>query len=580
MTHAQKTFWAILGLLTLCGHATADTYELCPGYTLQSKRKIRFTTNEKHLFCGDPANVTWKTIPKAQAQSHIEGFLQQRGYFYPSFNIDADGNVVIHSGKRTKIRSISTLGEIPPQLIIERKRKGLGEFLTPKKLDELEGWARQELGNLGYPCPNISTEANAKSGKIDLSIHPGRKQKVKAIAESNPTGIEKDVLRRFDAFHKNEPYSLQKLTLTANRIEEDGIMQNAHYYVDCRHAPDTVQQETIPGSSRIFMIGLGANTEGIILTKASWKHARLNTLGSSFTASFYGSLQKQLISGEFNWYFLRPPSRWYLKPYADFRREDEKRYELIATHVGFGPSRSWDKGDLSFSLDIAPEFSFTKTIEGPGMGATKLLTGLFQVSLMTHDFEYFRPNPRSGQLWRLEARLNSKTFASDITAQQLSLSGQKLWNIRRFEPPLLVFGLRGKAGTTIVDLDDPSVSRLPADYRFYLGGSADLRGFPRVKLPTNEAGALTSLYIGAEARLVETLPLKIEPLIFVDTGLLGLTSLSLDNTVYWNPGLGLRLFSPIGVFRFTAARGMVANNNPNLDVPTSWHFYFSFGEEF
>jgi translocation and assembly module TamA len=105
-----------------------------------------------------------------------------------------------------------------------------------------------------------------------------------------------------------------------------------------------------------------------------------------------------------------------------------------------------------------------------------------------------------------------------------------------------------------------------------------MRGFGLLELPENQIGDLTSVYGGFEVRLLDTLPIGIQPFAFVDVGVLGISPIDLETPIYWSPGLGLRLESPIGNFRVSLAHGYLTGN-PNPSA-SHFQFFFSFGEEF
>lgn len=122
---------------------------------------------------------------------------------------------------------------------------------------------------------------------------------------------------------------------------------------------------------------------------------------------------------------------------------------------------------------------------------------------------------------------------------------------------------------------------LPTELRFFLGGIDNLRGYSRYELPENGLGALTSFYLGIENRFPSFLPWNLEPLVFSDFGNLSQDSLTFSSYGYASPGIGLRLNSPIGVFRATLARGVVLGTLPtNTEDKSHWQFYFGYGQEF
>jgi translocation and assembly module TamA len=195
--------------------------------------------------------------------------------------------------------------------------------------------------------------------------------------------------------------------------------------------------------------------------------------------------------------------------------------------------------------------------------------------------EYYQSSPREGYRVLLNTAHMKKDLLASTSAHQMRLSFQELWNFGHMDPPLWVLGLRGGLMTTTGDEGSGLVNVLPVQYRYHLGGMASLRGFARDELPRNEGGALTAAFLGTEVRSTSVLPRNFEPYIFTDLGMVGDAPVTLDQTLYYSPGLGLRWASPIGVFRLNVAHGFIANATgpvpPNL---SHWQFYLSYGEEF
>jgi translocation and assembly module TamA len=316
------------------------------------------------------------------------------------------------------------------------------------------------------------------------------------------------------------------------------------------------------------------------LGKASLKFSRLDSLGSSLSLNTFASLRKQVAEVQADWYVLPTPSRWYLNPLIEFRREDEPQFEFIETNVRLAPALSWDAYGHHVHMVVGPQFSLTQTFEGGPEGMTQFLSAIFQAVVTSHDFEYFRESPRTGYTVDFKSSLNHENVGSSVTAQQLALHYSFLWNVLNYDPPLLILGVRGDLSTTLTDTENPNIWRLPPSFRYYRGGSANLRGFSLGELPSPGPGALTAASLGVEARLGEVLPWHLEPLAFFDVGALGQTSLDLDNPLYWSPGGGLRWASPIGNIRGTVAHGFVHGSHFSPSDLSHWQFYLSFGEEF
>lgn len=560
--------------------AGASVRSLCGVYRIKSPDIISFNANEKKLICGDSEAVSWERIPAFQAEHFISAALQVRGYFYPEF-VRGDGEVMVIPGEKTRIKSVSVEGSPPPKFRAGRRRYIRGATLTPQALNSLESWAQGELKAKGFACPTVSSSADAQTGEVKLNIEPGERMRISGVVEGPAENLRPGTLKRFDAFRVGDYYDARNLAVTTARIENDGVFQSSHFQTECTPDGALLKQQNIPGPTRLFAIGFGANSEDYFVVKATWKMERLGKNGSSFLVSGWGSYRKQNVTVQGLVYPLSFPSRFHINPNLSTGRINESRYNYFAVDIWAPPAITWESEDVHFRAAFGPKLNFTKTFSGAANGTTHFLSISARFDATSHGYEYHLADPRSGYTLSASADLNSDKVLSSVTAQRLSLSGQALWTIDDLEPPLFVVALRGLAATTLADDNSASFRRLPPEFLLYLGGSQDMRGFSRKQLPNASRGALTALYAGAEFRLANLLPLNIQPMAFADFGAMGQRSLSLDFPAYWSPGLGFRWPSIIGTVRFTAARGyLISNNAPANANIGGWHYYISIGEEF
>lgn len=555
-------------------------YPICGPYKLEGDEIIKFNANEIKLICGDPEVYTWSTIPRSQALYNIRNFLQDRGYFYPEFE-EKDGVTTVHMGVKTKVSEIIPTGSYPESLKIGRRRGAKNNALTPSLISSLDEWATAQLANSGYPCADVGVTADASSGKVTLHIEPGQDEVFPEISQEPMKEIDARILKRYYAFKEGNPYNQKLLTLTSRRTETNGIVQSTYFVPQCTPEGITVQQKSSAGRPRLFIFGVGADTEEIVKGKISWKHSRLGKKASSIKVEATGSYRKQALTTTSKWYIFNKPTRWHLEPNISFERRYERHYDYISADIGLFPAVTWDGQYIRMILNFGPEVTLKRTFRGAHPGITKFLSGVANLSIISHDYEFYDYDPKNGFTLNFSANLNSRDALSSVTAQQMEMSGEWLLNLGNLDPPLIILGLRGGAGTTITEKGSPYFNNLPPDFLYYLGGSRDLRGFKREELPPTYRGALTAAAASVEARLVNTLPFGLQPIAFVDIGALGSNSLGLDYPVYWSPGFGARLYSFIGVFRATVAHGfMIGNNDPGNNKAKHWQFYFSYGEEF
>ncbi len=561
---------------------TQSVHYLCPQIRLFAPIEPSLTPIEKRLVCGDSQSTDlknlssgdrpWAAIPVSQAIYHLRIFLEERGYHHPRFERSkAFGYLEVDLGSKTFVRQV-TLEDGSEQVNIHRKRDILGQPLTPDLLNDLERWVRENLKAKGYPCPLVRAEANTQLGEVILRVNKGNPSVIRRIQQEPIPGVNNAILRRFDAFQVGEPFNGDLLSLTESRVAASGIVESARFSSQCS---DVLEQTVIPGAPRLMISRIGLNTEGVILGSFSWRNARFGKLGSFLDLSAFGSARRQTVVASMNYYYDPAQVRAFLAPQMSFTHRNELQFENLETNTQFGWSITQDSGDRSWSYFVGPTLNLSKTLRGLGASELQLLSLEGRVGLKSHDFELFSERPQSGYQLEGVMDLSHRSLLSQVTAQRIRIKGEWLWNHRDFDPPLWVIGLRGNASSVLVARPKLGESGLPADFFQYLGGSRDLRGFGRLELSESlRGGGLSSATLGIEARLSSVIPYGLDPFLFLDIGLLGTRSLTLDSPFYWSPGLGVRWASPIGAVRATAAHGFAGLS------PMHLQFYFGLGEEF
>lgn len=581
-----------MGTLCLLAHfgdalaapgASADerTERLCAGIEVRGSASLGLSDAERRLVCGDPeqdaVGDAWSRIPLNQAQYHLGVFLQERGYFQPRFERE-EGRLIVNMGERTRVTRLEK-NIFQPDLDLEKRRGLVGEVLTPKLLDTAEGWASQKLQASGFPCPDVTSEAYAETGAVLLKVNPGPKLPLVRIVEEELPGIAPGVLRRYDAFILGETYNSEWLKVTAQRILADGVLQSVSFIPACgaRGSAEgvTVRQEAIPGLPRLLGFGFGINTEGLILGKASWRNARLGRHASLLDFTAIGSSKEQEFSSSFTWY--PAPSRRYVRPSARLRHENEEHYQIFSFKGQTALGTSLDTQDLGYVFRLGPAFEYFRTLGGIGPKEADFVSLEAEARLTSHSYEYYAGSPRTGFRVRFSGNSSLDSVLADATAHRLGFAAEALWNYREYESPLVVFGTRmGLASTLGVRRD--RAGAVPAPFRYWLGGSKDLRGFGRQEVPNDDSGGLSTAFAGFEVRTFALLPQNFQPLLFIDAGVVGDQGATLQAPVYWSPGFGVRWDSPIGAVRSTLAHGYLSGNpDPSL---SHWQFYLSLGEEF
>jgi translocation and assembly module TamA len=569
------TLWIYFFLVRV---VLAADVRVCDGIVFSRPIAPSLDSVERRLVCGDPqAREAWRRVPFNQAEFHLKTFLQARGYQQVRFERGREILKVLIEDP-TRVTKVFVTGA-PPQLDVSRRRGLIGSTLNPDKLNDLEAWVTAELMNQGYPCPSVSSQAHAITGEVTVTVKTGPQRHFGVILEE-PTLLNEGTLSRYRAFQSNQLFDERLLTLTARRAVSEGTVQSVRFEPQCKANPFSIRQTPVIGPPRVFSFGFGFNTEEYFLVRTTWTHSRLGKMASPLDVRAMASVRHQELETNWKWYILDFPSRFYLRPSLSLSREKGK-YETVSVKVRFIPSYDWDFPSFFVSVGAGPSVDQTQTIEGVGPGLTQLLLIETQTELISHDFEFYRGEPRQGTHLLLKTAHMARDAVSKTNATQVQLSGQWLGNYAHFDPPLLIFGMRFGLYSTLAESKEQVTTLLPPQFRYFLGGIATLRGFARQELPHNGTGAMTAAFAGAEMRSTGILPQNLQPYLFADVGRLGDQSLSLNQELFWSPGLGLRWNSPVGVFRLNASHGYVTNREASTPEGIShWQFYLAYGEEF
>lgn len=539
---------------------------------------ISLTAAEKRLVCGDPDSEAWSDVPGAQARRFLRVILQNRGYHEPAFR--AEGEVLsVDIGPRSKVAAFLAEG-LPPDIDPGKQRGFVGEVLTPALLDRAEAALVAALQRRGYACPEVSVRADPRSGRITARAAPGEVVRFGRIVDPSVPGVDERIFRRYEAFRRGKVLDERLLAVTAERIMHEALFLSAFFDIDCATRPAVVALRAVAAPPQLVRVGVGVDSEGLARVRAQWRHSRIGARASSMESTIQGSVREQSFES-----FLRlypgPASRVHLRPRFHLARADEARYETVGAQVSLSPVANWDYAALGLEARTGPALDDVRTVRGPGVPRETYLSWETRVSAWSHVFERYLADPRAGWQASLGASSRFAGAYSEISAHRLKLDVQVLWNVGRYEPPLLIAGSRTSAAATWLPDEERALELLPPAYRHFLGGDADYRGLGRGELPGESLGYLTALYHGLELRMGDWFPKRIQPFLFLDAAMGGRRRFQLSPDLYYAPGVGLRWPSPVGTLRGSVARGFVRHSDPaTIPVESRLQFYFSFGREF
>jgi outer membrane protein assembly factor BamA len=554
----------------------------CPRITIWSEAELNLSENEIMLLCGDPKNPPWQHLPFHQVRSLARSALETRGYLQPEFS-EADDRITIRAGFIIRISHLEVTGTDFND-VLEKYWLPLGKPLTPGMLDQIKAHIAGVLAEQGYPCAEIDIKADRATGYVLATVDKGSLWVVRKIVTEGITGIEGRIEQRFLAINEGADYDAVKFLLTSQRLIGSGLVLDARFTPRCNlRKPGIVQLDSTVGEPRLISFGFGFDTENYLMSRMIWENSRFGTMGSRAVFEALLSYRTIRLSGGFDWYYLPFVSRHYLANSISLLRRNERQFRSVEMKGVIAPTWQRDFSSSSMTWNAGPGYHLIRTERGPGRELSRLTSLNAGVSLMTHDFEYYRSSPRAGHQFSYDAMQSIKLAGADLNLTRHHFSSTHLWNLAGWQPPIYVLGLRTDLAALILGPETASTD-VPASLRLFLGGMDNIRGFGRHRLPASDEGVLTTVYAGTELRFNEVLPWRLQPFIFSDFALLGREqkNLAIDrDNQYWSPGFGTRWESPVGNMRLSLGHGFI--NGPKhaeLSHQEQWQLYFSFGDTF
>ncbi len=555
--------------------------KLCDNIFLK-EGELSLGRNEQVLVCGSSkGGEAWKDVPVPQAQYQIKVLLQEKGYLHPRF--EREKNILyVWSGKRETISSFEITGA-DGLIQAGKKRKVVGQPMTPDKLDEISQWVETQLKSKGYACPEVSVKAQAWDGKVIATVNPGEHQTVGGITRVGLDEIDNEALARYQAFQAGDNYDVRETQLTVGRMLSDGLIQSAYFTAKCRGKEVDLLLKGSVGRPKLLTFGFGASTEEFPFVDLRFKNSKLDGRASSLTTTLYASPRAQTLDLTTELYVLPWSKRSFFGPRFHVGRKSEHQIEELRGKLGADLGRKWDMWNVRWLGKFGPSLNYVNTVQGIGPDEVSFLSLDGSLWAMSHLYEASTRDQFSGWEAKFDYRAQRKGVGSFVNVDRYEADFKQLWNIGHFSPPLFVLGARFEGiavNANPVALGN-NRNQLPSEYRIFYGGDQNLRGFSRQSLSNRDLGYLTAGYAGFELRLIEQLPWHLEPFLLYDIAKLGNARFEFEDPIFVSEGFGLRWASPFGTLRGSAAKGEIYNESGVAkDYPQEWVYFFSFGQEF
>lgn len=451
---------------------------------------------------------------------------------------------------------------------------GINEPFIPKDVVTAKEDIVSHLKKTGYAFGKISDTkavANMELHTVDvtLEVDSGPLCRFGKVVFNGLVSIKESYMRSKCPWKEGDVYSSDLLQTARVNISETGLVA----YARVEHGEKLDEKGLLPinvelkeRKHRTIQGGLAYDTEDGIAAAFGWQHrnlfhgAELLKLRLVVSGTTYSIDATYKDPG-----FLRQDQMLLLQ-YGS-AKENTRAYESIYLESLAGIERK-----LSDTMILQAALSYKLSeVEQKEEDETH---GLFKMPLVFKwDTRDSSMDPQKG--WRLTARLTPyyDTLSSNSVFSKAYLSYSHY--LKLMDSPALVLAARGALGS-IHGSDRDSV---PADERFYAGGSGSVRGYAYQKVGPMDGDNPT----GGGGLFEATMELryKITKLIgvvgFVDAGsAFEGQGPDFDEKIRIGVGPGIRYYSPIGPVRLDVGIPLTRRN----DIDDSYQIYVSLGQAF
>lgn len=397
-----------------------------------------------------------------------------------------------------------------------------------------------------------------QSAKVTLRFDTGPQHhfgEIRFIQETfNP-----DFLSRFVSFQKGETYTLSRILILQNTLNDSDYFDSVEVKPRLDEAKgDEVPVEVIlkPRKHHKYTFGVGYGTDTGVRGSLGWENRRVNTIGHRFKSELRLSEIRSGLTAEYV-VPLRNPRTDNMFFSSGWVTESTKTSE---SNKYFGGARyNHMRSDWKESLSL--NYEQEKYDVGDNTGrSTLLIPGMSWTRIRADD----TINARHGYRVFLDLKGAHEYLLSDTSFLQAYLQVKYIRGITSMSRLII----RGEGGVSLVS----EFSELPPSKRFFAGGDNSIRGFAYNSLgPEDEDGDIKGgkhLMVGS-IEYEHLLKENWSTAVFYDAGN---AFDSLAGSFRHAAGFGIRWRSPVGPVRVDLAF-------PLNDAEKSWRIHLTIGPD-
>lgn len=550
----------------------------------------------------------------------IMRYYERRGYDQVQVTVDiSEGNkewkknVVfrIREGEPMRISSSTVEIDGPPSVIeniesLQQFQRNTREhelregqrYQTIRKAD-VEGRFLETLQNNGYPWGKVEVVAEidtlARTADVRVLILPGTKSYFTNFEFEGVQTVPNRIVRREMEIRDGEIYDRRKIQEAQRQIFGHHLFRFATITLPEQEQDSTLdlQIRVRENPLRTVQATVGFGSEELLRGQLNWQHRNINGTGHRLGFNARGSFIEQRVGGDYLIpYVFNARSGYIAAPFA--QRRLEPAFELL--RLGITNSLIYQikrnqTATASYEFTMNEELSRRQDVSLPDT-----VLG-YNVSSLVFTGYYSQGVSREPEGWVVQPSVElSGTFGeATFTFQKLAL------DVRHYKPISNSTTIAGRINAGTIFYSQPD--SLPANIRFFSGGTNSVRGWSRQSLGPKRASFEDGEFAGfvpRGGRALFTFNLELrQQLSFLFNGF-GL-GLFLDGGQVWRAldrmderplqfgtGGGLRYQSPIGPIRVDVGYKINPfdedlNRFNDIDRGSSWDrigIHFSIGQAF
>lgn len=556
----------------------------------------------------------------------IEIFYADRGFpdaKVASFDLRLDDSqkkvaiaLTIQEGEPIVVEAVEFAGfdKLPPDRVEQLKAEmplRQGEPRDRAAMQMTRELALDEFRDRGYPAAQVRVQEREGSEPrrtvITYEAAPGNISYFGPIEIQGNTSVSDDVIRRRLIFRPGRLYRLSQIQESQRRLYGLELFEFVNVEA-LERGPDTAEVPTrvtvTEGKHRRLNWGIGYGSEEKVRSEVNWRH--VNFFGAARTAGIqarWSALDRGVRLNFQQPYVFSP--RTVLNVSGEAWRAAEPAYTLDTTGTRVSIQRRfWSRGprranravstlsvglvhqyeQYSISNEALEDLSFRDTLIALGLDPR---TGTGEGLLSALELDYTRNttgnllDARRGYVVALHYEEAGKWLRGDFDYRELMAEGRHYLSV--FDRLVLANRLR----IATIAGDGELEASVPFFKRYFLGGSASLRGWGRFEVsPLSGAGLPLGGHSMLEASTEVRVPVwgNFSLVLFGDAGNTWETEWHVDlGDLRYTVGPGFRYNTPIGPVRFDI--GYQVNPIPGLLVdgePQARRFrlHFSIGQAF